>query len=194
MRSTRQGSTATEGEENATLQQMMQSIRALQQAVTASRVDQDRFQVDLVASQASNEELHKTNEELRRSLQQAGERAVDERAPPIPPRAHPMPFSQTIMDVVILATSMCPKVTFTGIKDPEARLIAFHTQMMLSGGSNVVYCKLFMSTLAGAALDWFVSLPNEHITLFDQFSTLFREQYLINRAPPPISYDVFDIK
>jgi len=54
----------TEGGENITLQQMMETIRALQLAVAASRVDQDRFQVDLVASQASNEEMRRTNEEL----------------------------------------------------------------------------------------------------------------------------------
>ena len=65
---------------------------------------------------------------------------------------------------------------------------------MLIGGSDTVYCKLLMSTLAGVALEWFVSLPDEHITTFDQFTTLFREQYLINRAPPRISYDVFGIK
>jgi len=63
---------------------------------------------------------------------------MDERAPPIPTRAHPMSFSQTIMDVVIPATSMGPKVTFTGVEDPEAHLTAFHTQMMLLGGSDVV--------------------------------------------------------
>ena len=57
-----------------------------------------------------------------------------------------------------------------------------------------MYRKLFMSTLAGAALERFVSLPDRRITSFDQFSMLFREQYLVNRAPPPISYDVFDIK
>jgi len=51
---------------------MMKTIRALQQAVAASRVDQDRFQVNLAASQASNKELHITNEELRRSLEQVG--------------------------------------------------------------------------------------------------------------------------
>ncbi|XP_068477212.1 uncharacterized protein [Phaseolus vulgaris] len=51
-----------------------------------------------------------------------------------------------------------------------------------------------MITLAGAALELFVSLLNGHITTFDQFATLFREQYLINRAPPRISYAVFDIK
>ncbi|XP_068472917.1 uncharacterized protein [Phaseolus vulgaris] len=98
------------------------------------------------------------------------------------------------MDTALPTTSLGPKVIFTGVEDPEAHLIAFHTQMMLTGGSDVVYCKLLMSTLAGAALEWFVSLPDRHITTFDQFVTLFREKYLINRAPPQISYDVFDIK
>jgi len=70
---------------------------------------------------------------------------------------------------------MSLKVTFTGVEDLEAHLTAFHTQMMLSGGSDDVYCKLFISTLAGAALDWFVSLPDGHITSFDQFSMLLRE-------------------
>jgi len=65
---------------------------------------------------------------------------------------------------------------------------------MLIGGFDALYCKLLMSTLAGAALEWFVSLPDEHITTFDQFATPFREQYLLNRAPTRISYDVFDIK
>jgi len=89
---------------------------------------------------------------------------------------------------------MGPKVTFTGVEDPEAHIIAFHTQMMLLGGSDAVYCKLFISTLASAALDWFVSLPNEHITSFDQFTTLFKEEYILNRAPSPISYDLFDVR
>ena len=169
------------------MQQIMETMRALQEAVAVSRVD-------IAASQADNEELRRTNEELRRSLQQAGERAMDEHAPPKPPRARPMPFSQAIMDTVLPTMSMGPKVTFIGVEDPEAHLTAFHTQMMLTGGSNVVYCKLFMSTLAGTTLEWFISLPDGHVTTFNQFATLFREQYLINRAPPPISYDVFDIK
>jgi len=66
--------------------------------------------------------------------------------------------------------------------------------MMLIGGFDAVYCKLLMSTLVGAALEWFVSLPDEHITTLDQFATLFKEQYLVNRAPTQISCDVFDIK
>ena len=57
-----------------------------------------------------------------------------------------------------------------------------------------MYCKLLMSTLAGVALEWFVSLPDRHSTTFDQFATLFKEQYLVNKAPTRLSYDVFDIK
>ncbi|XP_068504378.1 uncharacterized protein [Phaseolus vulgaris] len=86
------------------------------------------------------------------------------------------------------------KASFIGVEDPEAHLTAFHTQMMLSGGSDAVYCKLFMSTLSGIALEWFVSLPDGHITSFQQFSKLFMEQYIVNRAPPVVSYDLFDVR
>jgi len=65
---------------------------------------------------------------------------------------------------------------------------------MVTGGSNAVYSKMLMSTLSGAALEWFISLPDGHITSFDQFTTLFREQYLVNKAPTRLSYDVFDVK
>jgi len=90
-------------------------------------MDQERIQVDLAASQARNEELRRTNEELRRNLQQARERVVDERAPPTPPRAFPMSFSQSIMDVMIPTTFVGPKATFIGAEDLEAHLKAFHT-------------------------------------------------------------------
>ena len=55
-------------------------------------------------------------------------------------------------------------------------------------------CKLFMSTLVGVAMDWFISLPDGHVTSFAQLSQLFREQYIANRAPSPNSYDFFDVK
>ena len=46
----------------------------------------------------------------------------------------------------------------------------------------------------GTTIDWFISLPNEHMTSFPQLTKLFRAQYIANRAPPPISYDLFDIR
>jgi len=58
------------------------------------------------------------------------------------------------MNVVLLKMSLGPKVSFTGVEDPKAHLTAFHTQMMLTGGSNTVYYQMLMSTLSGAALEW----------------------------------------
>ncbi|XP_068497461.1 uncharacterized protein [Phaseolus vulgaris] len=173
------------------MQQLMESIRALQQAVAAFKVDQERI---LAVLHANNEELHRANVELCRDLQRMGERTTDERKLPIPVRARPMPFSQAIMDTVIPASFMGPNIAFTGVEDPEAHITAFHTQMMISGGTDAMHYKLFMSTFSGTALDWFISLPDGHITSFDQFSTLFREQYIVNQAPPPVSYDLFDVK
>ena len=98
------------------------------------------------------------------------------------------------MDAVIPATFVGPKATFTGVEDLEAHLTTFHTQMMLVGGSDAVHCKLILSTMAGTKLDWFISLPYGHVTSFMQCSTLFREQYIANRAPPPVSYDLFDVR
>ena len=57
-----------------------------------------------------------------------------------------------------------------------------------------MHCKLFISTFSRTTLDWFISLSDGHITFFDQFSTLFREQYIVNQVPPPVSYDLFDVK
>jgi len=108
----------------------------------------------LVASQARNEELNRVNEELRKALQEWEERAVGERSAPASPlRSFPMPFSQEIMDSVVPTNTVAVKASFTGVKDPEAHLTAFHTQMMLSGESDAVYCKVFMSTLSGTTLD-----------------------------------------
>ena len=168
-----------------TMQQLMGMMQELQEAMAASRVEQERMQAELMASQTRNDELHRTNEELRR-----GWRDVDEPELVTPQREFSTPFSQTR----IPNTFTGPKVTFTGMEDPEAHLSVFHTQMMLVLGSDVVRCKLFMSTLIGMAMDWFISLLEGHITSFAQLSQLFREQYLANRAPPPVLYNLFDLK
>jgi len=157
---------------------MMQS---LQEAMAVSRAEQERIQMDLAVSQARNEELHRTNEELRHGLHnQLGSRETEEQECTTPPKEFPTPFSQEIMDAAIPATFVGPKATFTGMEDLESHLTAFHTQMMLIGGSDDVRCKLFMNTLVGTAMDWFISLPDGHVTSFLQLSKLFREQYIAN--------------
>ena len=177
------------------MQQVMDMMQGLQEDMAALKVEQECMQANLAASQARNEELCRANQELRRSLRNnSGLRDADERECFTPPREFSTPFSQSILEAVIPNTFVGPKVTFTGMEDPEAHFTAFHTQMMLVGGSDAVRCKLFMSTFTGMAMDWFISLPDGHITSFAQLSQLFREQYLANMATPPVSYDLFDVK
>jgi len=105
----------------------MEMMRALQEEVVVSRANQESIQANLVALQAMKEEL-------RRNLQtHTTEREGADQGHVTPPREFPTPFSTEIVEVVIPATLVGPKVTFTGTKDPKAHLAAFHTQMMLLG-------------------------------------------------------------
>ncbi|XP_068504611.1 uncharacterized protein [Phaseolus vulgaris] len=208
MRNTRQGPLGSEGSDNHAIQQL-KTVTTLQEAVAASRADQERlmaevraekvlrqyeFMVELDASRASNEELPKANEELRKDLQQLGERSIGERGPTIQTRARLKPFSQAILDAVTLASFITPKIVFTGTEDLEAHFTTFNAQMMILGGTNTMHCKMFMGTFTGTTLRWFVGLLDDHITSFDQFSELFREQFILNQAQPPVSFDLFSEK
>ena len=112
-----------------TLQQLVGMVQGLQNAMAASKVEQERMQADLAASQERNDELHRANEELRR-----GWRNRDEPEAASPPREFTTPFSQAILETAIPNTFTGPKATFTGVEDPEAHLTAFHTQMLLVDG------------------------------------------------------------
>ena len=149
MRSNRSSPVVPVAAEGAmTMAQMIEIMRALQANVEASRIEQAKMHEDLVASQARNEELSKVTEELHQALQEQTRRpVVEEVAPSSPPRVFPMPFSQAIIDTPIPTSIVPMKASFTGVENPEAHLTTFHTQMMLSGGSDAIYCKMFVSTL-----------------------------------------------
>jgi len=51
--------------EEMTMQQLVGMMQGLQEAMAASKAEQERMQADLAASQARNEELYRMNEELR---------------------------------------------------------------------------------------------------------------------------------
>ena len=174
-------STARAAPAELSMQQVLEIMRGLQQDMAESKMEQERMQADL---DERNEELHRVNEELRQGLRNdRRRRGHDEMENHSPPRVFSTPFSQEILDAAIPNTFAGPEVIFTGMEDPETHLSAFHTQMVLIGGFDAAKCKLFKSTLTGMAMDWFISLPEGHITSFRQLSRLFREQYLANKAP-----------
>jgi len=98
------------------------------------------------------------------------------------------------MDALILPHYIIPKILFTGVEDLEKHLTVFNAQMIISGGTNAIYCKMFMGTFTSTTLQWFSGLPDSHITSSDQFSKLFREQFSVNQTKPPFSFDLFNVK
>ena len=66
--------------------------------------------------------------------------------------------------------------------------------MIISGGTDVIRCKMFMGTFTGTTLQWFSGIPDGQITSFSQFSRMFREQFSINKVKPPRLYDLFCVR
>jgi len=56
------------------------------------------------------------------------------------------------MDELVPQNYIKPKIIFTGVKDPENHLMAFNAHMVVFEGTNVVQCKMLMSTFAGTTL------------------------------------------
>jgi len=70
------------------------------------------------------------------------------------------PLARAIVEEIIPPHFIIPKMApFTGEGDPEAHLKAFRAQMLISGGSDAVRCKMFVGTLSSTALKWFGKIP-----------------------------------
>jgi len=82
------------------------------------------------------------------------------------------------MDELVPPHYITSKITlFTSVEDPENHLKAFKTQMILSGGSDTIRCKVFMSTFTRIALQWFSGIPDGHIVehgSFDETKSMMR--------------------
>jgi len=65
----------------------------------------------------------------------------------------PQSLTRKIIEEQVPPHSMVPKVTpYSGTSDPEANLKAFAAQMLISGGSDTIRCKISGGTLTEMAL------------------------------------------
>ena len=124
---------------------------------------QDQLMAEIDASRANIEELRKANMELCKNLQQLDQHSTTERGSSAQPRARPKPFSQAIMNALVPPHYITPKIVFTGVEDPENHFMVFNAQMIISGGTYAIHCKIFMGTFTGTTLLWFSGLPDNHI-------------------------------
>jgi len=90
--------------EEMTMQQLMGMMQGLQEAMAASRVEQEHMQAELAASQTINEELHRTNEELHRvneELRQGGHNNLGHHDISEPEQSISAPFSPPTLETMM---------------------------------------------------------------------------------------------
>nr|KYP54491.1 hypothetical protein KK1_000679 [Cajanus cajan] len=70
---------------------------------------------------------------------------------------------------------------YDGTTDPDEHIDLYMTQVNLYTNNDAILCRVFLTSLNGAALNWYTQLPAESI---DSFSTLVRRftaQYATSR-------------
>ena len=91
------------------------------------------------------------------------------------------PFTQEVLDQQMEKIKMS-SCTYDGKGDPKRYVAAFESHMLLYTDTDAVWCKVFPTTLTGAASDWFSNLESGSIDCFETLVELFTGQYISNSA------------
>ncbi|KAL0301755.1 UNVERIFIED_CONTAM: hypothetical protein Sradi_6452300 [Sesamum radiatum] len=77
-------------------------------------------------------------------------------------------FCKQILTVVDANFRLPDLSKYDGTKDPQEHVSAFELVMNLYGHTDPINAKLFVTTLAGNAQEWFTSLPSGTIESYSQ--------------------------
>ncbi|XP_074267024.1 uncharacterized protein LOC141590325 [Silene latifolia] len=108
------------------------------------------------------------------------------------------PFTDVITIVTVPKGFSVPTMTlFDGTADPCDHITQYKQKMMVTtvdgASKEACMCKGFGSTLSGAALQWFVSLPNKSISSFTDLVNAFNQQFPRSRRTPKQPSDLYRI-
>jgi len=70
---------------------------------------------------------------------------------------------------------------YDGTTDPDEHVSIFSTQVTLYSNHDAVFCRIFPTSLKGAALSWFSYLPPNSITDFDMLVDKFNTRFATSR-------------
>ena len=88
------------------------------------------------------------------------------------------PFVESIMEVPLPSTWKNPTLDkYDGTTDPDEHVDAYVTQVNLYTVEDALLCRVFPTSLKGAALSWFTRLPTHSIDCFDTLVKKFGAQF-----------------
>ncbi|XP_074290388.1 uncharacterized protein LOC141617113 [Silene latifolia] len=108
------------------------------------------------------------------------------------------PFVDDIALVGVPKGCVPPAMTlYDGTTDPLDHVNHYKQKMMVITAigplKEAFMCKGFGSTLSGAALQWFVGLPNKNIANFADLVNAFNQQFASSRKPEKQTSDLYQI-
>nr|KYP37224.1 hypothetical protein KK1_041595 [Cajanus cajan] len=70
---------------------------------------------------------------------------------------------------------------YDGTTDLDEHIVAFITQINLYTNDDAIICRVFPTSLKGAALSWYTQLPPRSVDNFNTLMRLFSAQYATSR-------------
>ncbi|VFQ83717.1 unnamed protein product [Cuscuta campestris] len=87
------------------------------------------------------------------------------------------PFTARAMKAQLPRGMKAPEIRYKGFTDPNDHLAAYQTHMLMHAVEDEIQCRLFVGTLEGPAVKWFLTLPNGTIDCFKDLAQLFLNAY-----------------
>ncbi|KAL0458684.1 UNVERIFIED_CONTAM: hypothetical protein Slati_0495600 [Sesamum latifolium] len=105
-----------------------------------------------------------------------------------------VPFTETFMaDELPLNCRTLAIAEYTGTMDPMEHLSRFENAALLHRYTDGIKCRVFVTTFAGAAQQWFNQLPLGVIGSFQEFCSLFLHQFASRRKVRKMELSLFAI-
>ncbi|KAL0456178.1 UNVERIFIED_CONTAM: hypothetical protein Slati_0957000 [Sesamum latifolium] len=106
-----------------------------------------------------------------------------------------VPFTEVVMADELPMNYRTPAITeYDGTTDPVEHLAHFENAALLHRYTDDIICRVFVTTCARAAQQWFNQLPPGAIGSFQEFRSLFLHQFANSRKLRKIELSVFAVR
>ena len=87
--------------------------------------------------------------------------------------------------------------TFDGVSDPSTHVTSFNIAMRRANFSDeekdTDFCQIFVETLEGPALNWFIGLKENSVNCFHDLSTAFLKNYIMFTRQKATASDLWNL-
>ncbi|KAL0453779.1 UNVERIFIED_CONTAM: hypothetical protein Slati_1356000 [Sesamum latifolium] len=105
-----------------------------------------------------------------------------------------IPFTEGVMANEVPVNCRTPAIAeYDGTTDPQEHLSRFENAALLHRYTDDIKCRVFFTTFAMAAKQWFNQLPPTVIGSFQEFRSLFPHQFASSRKHRKTELSLFSI-